>query len=500
MNVLLINPTRSGSDSYINPPLHLIYIAQAVNKAGHDVQIMDVHYLLSKNHKIAKSDFENRIIEEIISREFDILGIGSIVSAYDFTKRLVNAVKLKKPAIPVIIGGGMSIALKDLWEKKTQADYLVESDGELVIQRFLEAYTSGQKLSEIPGLYVRQNSKFVCSHTPDLPKNLDYIDMPDWDLLEKFEDYMHIQRKWINLTLPPVLQLSGQDRVLPIVMTRGCPYKCTFCYHVNNFHRRHSPQYVVTYLLQLKNKYQLTHIATWDDLIMADRKWLSDLCDEIIAKKVGLKIFTSGGKPNLVTRELLKKMKEAGFMRISYGIESGSQEILDVMKKQTTVSQNYNAVKMGIEEGIFVHMNMVLGMPGETIKTLKETFSFLTSLAEKGLIRSENLSFSFATGYPGTELYEWMLKNKIVSDTEEYLKGQIGVGEYKHNLCGINAGLIRFLKNYSVAKIDFLYYLHFKNYNKAFAHFSKGVLKSLAILILPDGVKQSLRAFIRKSK
>lgn len=312
MNILLINPTRTGEDSYTTPPLHLIYIATAIQKTGHRAKILDIHNEFSKNRNTikSKSDFENKKIEEIIAMNFDLLGIGSIVSAFGFSKRLVNALKQKRPAVPAIIGGGMSMALKDLWLKQTDVDFLVESDGERVIQKFLEVYPGIKELTKIPGLHVRMNGTFV-STKPDLPKHLDYIDYPDWDILEDVKHYMDIQKKWINLTLPSDLQLSDNDHVMPIVMTRGCPYKCTFCYHVTHLHRNHSVEYIVNYLKHIKQKYQVNFVQTWDDLIMANKKWLADLCDEIAAQKLDMRIFTSGGKPNLIDSELLRKMKNA---------------------------------------------------------------------------------------------------------------------------------------------------------------------------------------------
>lgn len=495
MKVLLVNPSRTGSDSYVNPPLHLIYIAQAVEKSGNKAEIVDAYYEISKRRiktGSSKADLEKKKIDDILDMDFDVLGVGSIVSAFDFTKRLVNSIKRKRPNVPVIIGGGMSIALKDLWQEKTNVEYLVESDGEIVMRKFLEAYPDRDRLSKIPGLHTRSDGNFI-RVPPELPKNLDYIDFPNWKCLNNLEDYMNIHKKWLNSTLPREMHLKSEDRVLPIVMTRGCPYQCTFCYHINNSHRSHSVKYIVNYLRLLKEEYKINYVATWDDLIMADRKWLTDLSDELIYQKIGIRIFTSGGKPNLVTKDVLQKMRRAGFVRLSYGIESGSQKILDVMKKQTTVAQNYDAVKMSVEEGLFTHLNMVLGMPGENLSTLNETLRFLYSLAKKGLIFSKNVSFSFATGYPGTELYQYALDHKIITDTEEYLKTQSGVGDYKYNLCGINTKLLKLVKHIAFSKVDFHYFMRMKKYKTAVTALLNGVVRIAFELIFPLCAKNAIR-------
>jgi anaerobic magnesium-protoporphyrin IX monomethyl ester cyclase len=233
---------------------------------------------------------------------------------------------------------------------------------------------------------------------------------------------------------------------------------------------------------------------------MVDRKWLMDLSEELISQKIGLRIFTSGGKPNLVSRELLKKMHQAGFVRISYGIESGSQRILDIMKKQTTVSQNYDAVKISIEEAIFTHLNMVLGMPGENISTLCETSDFLVGLSKAGLISTKNISFSYATGYPGTELYKYMLDKKIVDDTAEYLKVQSGVGEYKYKLCAVPISIMVLIKNVALLKIDFYYYLRKRQYKKACEVSLRWIAKILVELLIPFSIQKKIRVVLNRKR
>jgi len=498
LNVLLLNPTRTGMDTYVTPPLHLVYIAHAIRRAGHNSEILDVHYQYSKarNTNKAKFDFENEMIEEIMGRDFDLLGIGSIASGYHFSKRVVSALKRKKPKVPVIIGGGMSLSLKDLWQEKTDVDFLVESDGETVIQKVLDAYPNKKELKKIPGLYTRSNGKFISSK-PDLPRNLDYIDFPDWDILDNLEDYMSIQKRWVNSTLPEELKLSSEDKVLPIVMTRGCPYKCTFCYHVNSIHRKHSIEYLVNYLKHLREKYNVSVLQTWDDLIMVDREWLSDLSVELASQNLDMRIFTSGGKPSFVTRKLIKDMRSGGFIRLSFGVESGSQKMLDIMKKRTTVLQNYEAVKVSVEEGMFVHVNMVLGMPGENLSTLKESSNFLVKLAREGIVNSKNVSFSYATGYPGTELYQYMIDHNIVSDTEEYLKNQTGVMGYKYNLCGLQMKILEHMHKITMLKMDFFHSLYYKRYFNALSGFLKNVTKLLARSFLSTNMISFIKKIVK---
>ena len=430
MKVLLVNPIRRGGDSYCTPPLHLMYVSKAIREAGHESEIYDAFFIANRrgilNDVLNKEEYEQKLINEILEKDFDLLGIGSIVSSYPFSENLVKQAKNRKD-VPIIIGGGLGTPILDLWEKNTEVDFVVASDGEKVIHRFLENYPDRDKIQKIPGLYYREDGKFI-KNKPELNRNLDYISYPDWNEVD-YEAFITIQRNWVNSTLPKELKLTEKDRVLPIVATRGCPYDCTFCYHFDRTHRKHSIDYIIKYLTHLKESYGINVLQTWDDLIMTDRKWFMELCDEIAARNMGFRIFSGGGKPNFVTKEMLDKMRKAGFIRISYGIESGSQKILNIMKKKITVSQNYSAMKMTTESGIFPHANIVLGMPGETRETLKETKKFLESLE----LEPKHVSFAFATAYPGTELFTYLTGKYNVTDLKAYLENVTGVGQHQYN-------------------------------------------------------------------
>jgi radical SAM superfamily enzyme YgiQ (UPF0313 family) len=498
--VVLVNPTRTGGDSYVTPPLHLVYVATAIKAIGHKVTIIDLHYEYQNSigNFTSVDEFESRRFLEISRIEMDFLGIGGIPSSFHSAKNLTTLIKSIKPDLPVIIGGNMSMPLLDNWFN-CGVDFVVESDGEQPISDFLLFWPDTEKISSIPGVYRRGEQGFLGS-PPKYSKSLDHIPFPDWSLLPKSEEYFSIFKKWTNRILPPNLQLGIDEMMMPIVMTRGCPYECTFCYHVTRRYRKHSVKYVIDYLKYMKINFGITHVFTWDDLIMVDKGWLSDLCDALIYEKLNIKIFTSGGKPDLVTREVLRKMRSAGFLRVSYGIESGSQEILDEMKKKTTVQQNHDSVVMATQEGLFVHLNMIVGMPGETLESLLQTTSFLVNLAKSGVVSSKNLSFSFATGYPGTELYELMKERGLVSDTEDYLKNQAGLGNYKYNLCGIPQRLLKLLINFAFLRVDLAYHTQRGDYLSAAKSTVFIFAKAGAALILPARALVALRNIVIRNE
>jgi radical SAM superfamily enzyme YgiQ (UPF0313 family) len=442
-DVLLVNPTRVGLDSYCTPPLHLMYLKRALNDVGYDVQIVNVHERY--NRRVGASDnyelfvgekrkVEEEAITEILDWEARLIGIGGVCPSYEFSERLVQRLKAKKTT-PIIIGGSLGLPLKESWLKNTQVDYLCEADGERLIVDLMRHLDSPETLRTIPGLYWRENDAWQ-GNPPDLPKDLDYIVPPRLEDID-YDFYMNVERKWVNLTLPQSLHLGPHEKVFPVVFTRGCIYDCAFCFHFSRKHRRHSIEYILEYIRRLRDDYGVTLLVTWDDLIMANPKWFMDLCDALAAANLGVRIFTSGGKANIVTAEMAQKMSKAGFIRMSFGIESGSQKILDEMRKKSTVEDNRRALQVTTKSGIFVHANIVLGMPGETRETLNETMAFLVRAARENGLSMKNISCSYATAYPGTDLYQWMVDHGRVKEERDYILNVKGVGNPDPVLCQV---------------------------------------------------------------
>lgn len=226
--------------------------------------------------------------------------------------------------------------------------------------------------------------------------------------------------------------------MFPVIFTRGCIYHCLFCFHFNRKHRRHSIDYIIEHLSHLKQEFGVTTVVTWDDLVMGNPRWFMDLCDALRKASLGIKIFTSGGKANIITEEMARKMAAANFFRVSYGIESGSQIMLDEMQKMATVEDNRKAIEVTTKAGIFVHVNIVLGMPGETRETLSETFDFLVNVAKENNLSMQNISCSFATAYPGTQLYDRIAQKGMIQDKREHILFTKGVGDPDPVLCRLS--------------------------------------------------------------
>jgi radical SAM superfamily enzyme YgiQ (UPF0313 family) len=237
MKVLLVNPARYIKDSYILPPIHLLYIAQAIRRSGHQAEIVDLSYLINTRPKKFNLN-DNSGIDYVLSKEFDILGIGSVVSSYSYCERLVKKTRIERRGTPIIIGGSLGLPVRELWQQYAPVDYICESDGELVIEEFLKYYPNDiDSIRKIPGLYyLDENGKYV-GNGPQLPICLDYIPFLTYDEVD-LEYFMENQRDWVKNALSREnYYFNEKERFLPLIMSRGCIYKCTFCFHFNNLHR-----------------------------------------------------------------------------------------------------------------------------------------------------------------------------------------------------------------------------------------------------------------------
>lgn len=503
MKMLLVNPTRTGADWHCAPPLHLMYLKKALKRLPDcSCDIFDVNYEINKRLGLRvnsldpevvnqKRRFEDEYIRQISQKDFDILGIGGIVPCYDFSERLVSAVSKIKPNAWIIIGGGLGMPLKDLWFQ-TKIDFFVESDAEVTIVDIVKSYPDKNRAQEIRGVYHRDGNAWKGSG-PNLPANLDYIAPPDWEDID-YEYYMDAQKRQIRRQLPHELNLAlANARLLPVLMTRGCPYNCTFCFHFNRLHRKHSIEYLMDYFSDLQKKFGIDTLYTWDELIITDRTWFIQLCEALKKKSSGIQIYMAGGKPSLIDKEMLKKMREAGVIRMSFGIESGSSTILKEMRKMTTVEENYNAVKWSVETGIFTHLNMVVGMPSESKKTLKETKDFLMRLQKDVGINSESVSFALATAYPGAELFEYAVKKNFVNDLRSYVLENKGCAYYSLNFCGLGERRLKKFIESTLIKMDFNELRGAFNVHRAKKLFLFRIPKFIVLYFLPKVIVRLLK-------
>jgi anaerobic magnesium-protoporphyrin IX monomethyl ester cyclase len=402
LRALLINPKSSlPIDTRTSPSLGLAYLAAVSEQAGHQIRVYD-------------GDVEALPLEAAL-REFEPHIVGITANTTQITAAWRDAAIVKQVSnIPVVLGGPHPTVLPDESAAKPFVDAVVRSEGEATWTEILsrldkaELSTTGMSWDGILGVTFRQADGSVVS-APDRPpipvEELDAMPFPAWHLF-RLEQYTNLQ--------PAVDQVSGHS--LPILTSRGCPYRCTYCSQIGPRRwRARSTKSVVAEWRWLVKEQGAVEIGVLDDSFNINRQRVLEICQALLDE--GLHhvpwIMINGIRANLADEELLGAMKRAGCIRTAFGVESGNQAILDtVVDKHLTLDQVRSAFRAARAVGLETIGFFIIGLPGETEATMDDTIRLACELDP--LVAN----FSIATPFPGTQMYETVkAQGRLLAET-----------------------------------------------------------------------------------
>ncbi|HEW79880.1 MAG TPA: methyltransferase domain-containing protein [Phycisphaerales bacterium] len=382
---LIVPNTRYKIDYLwsIFPSRGLLSLAACLRKNGYPVNYID-------------ADFENLSHKEIIRLlEFfsaDVVGITMNTFQAKAGMDLAKVIKQHNSDIKIIIGGSHPSALRNqVLLDYPEIDVACIGESEETVVELAEVIDNNNDLADIAGISYRVKGNVYDNPTRPLIQNLDSIPYPAYDLSGNLDRYPGAQ---------PVLKPPSMH----IMASRGCPYNCIFCTKCvwGNSVRFRSSEKVVDEVEFLHDSYGINEIFFQDDTMNVNRKWFFAICDEIIKRGLNREMaFKTPFRVNskLVDLELLQKAKDAGFHMIFYGVESGNQNVLNIIKKGIKVEEIKRAFVLTHKVGIKTIAAFMIGNIGDTADTVKDSIA----LAKK--IKSEVCGFSIATPLPGTEFY-----------------------------------------------------------------------------------------------
>lgn len=386
--IFLINPFITSAERYGREmgdigghqmPLGIFYLAAALEKEGEKVQVLDCE-ALNISHE--------ELIESLKQNNAQIIGITSTTVGFYRARSLAEMVRKELPDITIIIGGPHMSAMPEPTMHTGAFDYGITHEGEVALVRLVQVLHGQGNMIEVPNLYYFQDNSLRQNDRMDYIKDMDTIPLPARHLCKEFSVYK-----------PPVGAFREKP-VMNMLTSRGCPYHCIFCDN-NTFGRKtrfFSAGYVAEEIKALINNYGAKEIAFLDDTFVLDKKRLHTIFK--LLKKDNIQFpWTCMTRVNNLDFETLQFMADHGCWQIRIGIESGSQKVLDFIKKGITLEQVKNVTNWCKKLKMNVSGFFIIGHHIDTPETIDQTIEFALSIPLTDIITTIN------TPIPGTDSY-----------------------------------------------------------------------------------------------
>src|SRR3989338_3444263 len=419
-NIILISPpmvTTDWTPRDISPaspglPIGLLSIGSILMENGYHVKILDGF--------LGKVDLYEELDQALkqMSRE-KVLFVG--ISAR--TTQLPSAVKaaaiIRKdfPDMPLVWGGTHPTLFPEETCTDPLVDVVVIGEGEYACLELAEAFSGSMPLSTIKGIMFKDADRKVVFTGPRVPTNLNDLPFPRYELLN-IDDYLH--RPMIFGYGP---RRGKTTKLLHLHTGMGCPFRCTFCinttiyrdgeYYQKSLYRGKSGKKILDEIQMLIERYKVEHISFVDECFLVDKKRLFQLLDGI--EERGLKFsWSTGGKVHYIkdtylSKDVIKRMRNLGCVILGFGAESGSQKILNYLKKDITIEQVEHAAKITNDNKIVSEFSFMIGLPQESIEDMLKTVDFIKKLKKIGeYVMTQNVQLY--RPYPGGELFNESVK------------------------------------------------------------------------------------------
>jgi len=359
----------------ITPPLNLGYLSSYLKKAGHEVRIIDGLNLSLSNNELARR-----------SAGADLVGIYALSDFYPQVKNLTQ--KLRKNNLRVVLGGPHASCLPEATLRDTGADFVIIGEGEETLLELADTLKNSASVTGIRGLATLGGNITKREFIADL----DTLPFPDWRQIDP--------RKCKKAPHGAVVK---NFPVAPVITSRGCPFACKFCASPNLWARKirfRSAENVVDEIEYLIHDFGVKEIHFEDDNLTLKKEHIERICNLILKKKIKISWATPNGvRADTLDSGLVRLMKKSGCYFLVFGIESGSQKILDNIRKETDLAAIERAAGIARSEGIITQGFFIFGLPGETEATIKETINFAKR------IPLDRAQFLLLDVLPGSQLW-----------------------------------------------------------------------------------------------
>ncbi len=392
-DIILIQP-KAGSFDMLGArcPLALLSLAAIPDKKGYNVKIIDQRI----NH-----DWKNELLNSL-KKDPICVGITCMTGKQILYALEVSKIVKEESQVPVIWGGIHPTTLPEQTLQNPYIDILVLREGEITFMELIEALEKKSSLKNVKGIYYKENGKIIKNPEREFIKNLD--ELPD------------LPYKLVDVKKYSSLDIEGSS--LDFSSSRGCPYRCSFCYNTyfnKNTWRPFSAKETVKRLKNLVDKYKIRTIYFQDDNFCADLNRLKEILIGIKREKIDIKWGTLGLRVDTAKRmdaEILKLMEETGCINVDIGIESGSERILKMIDKRINIEDAIKVNRKMSKFPFIIKYTFIIGFPTETREEIFQTVKTSIKLAKEN--KRAYTPLSIYTPYPRTPMYDLAIKEGFV--------------------------------------------------------------------------------------
>lgn len=425
MKVFLLRPSimvhRRALDFGAAPSLGLAYLSSYIQKYGYSCTIVDAAaeglgtiqpWEVSEEfhrHGITPAETIAKIPQDV-----DVIGITSMMtSEWPMTREFIQCLRVAFPNALMIGGGEHMTALAEFsLEQCPELDVLVQGEGEETFYELLEAHRKNEDISLIPGLaFINDKAEFTRTLPRGRIRDIDDIPWPAWTI-----DYL--QKFWDSGRSNGV----SSERDVPFLVSRGCPYQCTFCTNPQMWTTRYILRSVDDAIAEIQyyiKEFDITGIQLFDLTAVVKKKWIIEFCQQLKDKNINIRwSLPTGTRSEALDVETLTMLRDTGCKYIGYSPESASENTLNLVKKRVNLASLTRSVLAAKDLGMVTRCNLIIGFPHETRKDVYQTLAYAFKCAAQGV---DEIWVSIIMPLPGTELFDDLVAKGEIEMNDEFL-------------------------------------------------------------------------------
>ncbi|MCH7823353.1 MAG: radical SAM protein [Acidobacteria bacterium] len=496
-----IMPAGSITTQQGVPSIGIAYLTGVLKEAGHTVSVVDAfgeaidQFTRINDSNLLINGLTAAQIVERIPADVDIIAVSCMYSnEWLYSKVVIRRIQECFQNVPLIGGGEHFTADPEYSLMECPGMHsLVLGEGEETIVELVDAIETGKDISTVAGIAFLKDDKVVKTATRARIRGVDEITEPSWDEMP------------LEAYLDAGLGMSSvRGRNMPMIASRGCPYKCTFCSNPLMWTQRwiaRDPQKVLDELKGYIKRYKVNHIEFYDLTAIVKRQWILEFASLLIRENLGITwALPSGTRSEAIDDEVVEAMKDSGCHSLTYAPEAGSPATLKRIKKMVNLTQMLMSMRSSVRCGLLIKANLIVGFPGQTKREVLESFVFMVKMAWVGV--HDVAVFPFVP-YPGSELFFQLVNEGLIRKDsaayEAFLSGNVynevsGMLSWSEN---ISHRLIKYL---TVGGMGWFYFWQFLFRPHRFVASLWRLFKSKPVTMFDMALDGILRNFVTRKR